>query len=220
MNDNLSARGEFLVYQTEDGNVKLDVRLQNETVWLTQQMMAELFQTTKQNIGQHLKNIFSEGELLEDAVVKKFFTTAGDGKKYKTNFYNLDTTISVGYRVKSLIATRFRIWATQRLKEYLVKGFTMDDERLKNPPVAGSATPDYFDEMLQRIRDIRASERRMYLRVKEIFAMAGDCDPSWPERATCVLCPRRLRQAVTASTVVTALPMIRIDVFSMASGRL
>jgi hypothetical protein len=144
-------------------------------------MMAELFQTTKQNIGQHLKNIFSDGELLEDAVVKNFFTTAWDGKKYKTNFYNLDAIISVGYRVKSLIATRFRIWATQRLKEYLVKGFTMDDERLKNPPVAGSAAPDYFDEMLARIRDIRASERRMYLRVKEIFAMAGDYDPSWSE---------------------------------------
>jgi hypothetical protein len=181
MNDNLHPKGELLVYQTEDGKVELDVRLENETVWLNQQLMADLFQTTKQNIGQHLKNIFSEGELHEDSVVKKFFTTAGDGKKYKTNFYNLDAIISVGYRVKSLIATRFRIWATQRLKEYLVKGFTMDDERLKNPPVAGSAVPDYFDEMLARIRDIRASERRMYLRVKEIFAMAGDYDPSWSE---------------------------------------
>ena len=181
MNDNLPAKGELLVYQTEDGNVKLDVRLENETVWLTQQLMADLFQTTKQNIGQHLKNIFSQGELDEVSVVKKFFATAGDGKKYKTNFYNLDAIISVGYRVKSLTATRFRMWATERLKEYLVKGFTMDDERLKNPPVAGSAVPDYFDEMLARIRDIRASERRMYLRVKEIFAMAGDYDPSWSE---------------------------------------
>jgi hypothetical protein len=181
MSGNLPATGEFLVYQTEDGRIKLEVRLENETVWLTQQLMSELFQTSKQNIGQHLKNIFDEGELELNSVVKKFFTTATDGKKYETNFYNLDAIISVGYRVKSSVATRFRIWATQRLKEYIVKGFTMDDERLKNPPVAGSAVPDYFDEMLERIRDIRASERRMYLRVKEIFAMAGDYDPSWSE---------------------------------------
>jgi len=175
------AGGEVLVYQSEDGRIKLEVRLEDETVWLTQQMMAELFQSTKQNIGQHLKNIFEEAELDQTAVVKNFFTTAADGKKYNTNFYNLDAIISVGYRVKSTVATRFRIWATQRLKEYIVKGFTMDDERLKNPPVKGSIVPDYFDEMLERIRDIRASERRMYLRVKEIFAMAGDYDPSWSE---------------------------------------
>lgn len=181
MSENLPAKGEFLVFQTEDGRVKLEVRLENETVWLSQQLMAELFQTSKQNIGQHLKNIFDEGELAQDSVVKKFFTTAADGKNYETNFYDLDAIISVGYRVKSRIATRFRIWATQRLKEYIIKGFTMDDERLKNPPVVGSAVPDYFDEMLERIRDIRASERRMYLRVKEIFTMASDYDPSWPE---------------------------------------
>lgn len=176
-----AGKGELLVYQTDDGRVKLEVRMENETVWLTQQTMAELFQTTKQNIGQHLKNIFEEGELVQKSVVKSFFTTAADGKRYSTNFYNLDVIISVGYRVKSLIATRFRIWATQRLKEYIIKGFVMDDERLKNPPVAGSAVPDYFDEMLARIRDIRASERRMYLRVKEIFALAGDYDPSWAD---------------------------------------
>lgn len=180
MSDNLPAIGEFLVFE-EGGRIKINVRLEDETVWLTQQMMAELFQTSKQNIGQHLKNIFDEGELLQESVVKKFFTTAADGKNYETNFYSLDAIISVGYRVKSHTATRFRIWATQRLKEYIIKGFTMDDERLKNPPVAGSGVPDYFDEMLERIRDIRASERRMYLRVKEIFAMAGDYDPSWPE---------------------------------------
>ena len=180
MSDNLPTAGEFLVYE-EGGRIKINVRLEGETVWLTQQMLADLFQTSKQNIGQHLKNIFDEGELDLNSVVKKFFTTAADGKKYETNFYNLDAIISVGYRVKSLLATRFRIWATLRLKEYIVKGFTMDDERLKNPPVAGSAVPDYFDEMLERIRDIRASERRMYLRVKEIFAMAGDYDPTWLE---------------------------------------
>jgi len=184
MTDNLPVKSEFLVYQTEDGCVKLDVRLDNETVWLTQQMMADLFQSSKQNISHHIQSIYDEGELLPDATVKKYLTVQKEGARQvrrDLDYYNLDMIISVGYRVKSLIATRFRIWATQRLKEYIVKGFVMDDERLKNPPVAGSAIPDYFDEMLERIRDIRASERRMYLRVKEIFAMAGDYDPSWPE---------------------------------------
>ena len=184
MTDNLPVKSEFLVYQTEDGRVKLDVRLDNETVWLTQQMMADLFQSSKQNISHHIQSIYDEGELLPDATVKKYLTVQKEGARQvrrDLDYYNLDMIISVGYRVKSLIATRFRIWATQRLKEYIVKGFVMDDERLKNPPVAGSAIPDYFDEMLERIRDIRASERRMYLRVKEIFAMAGDYDPSWPE---------------------------------------
>jgi len=176
--------GELLLYQTEDGQVKLDVRLQDETVWLTQPLMAELFQTTQQNISQHILNIFEEGELTQEATHKKFLSVRREGNRRvqrSLDFYNLDMIISVGYRVKSLIATRFRIWATQRLKEYIVKGFVMDDERLKNPPVKGSAVPDYFDEMLARIRDIRTSERRMYLRVKEIFAMAGDYDPSWSE---------------------------------------
>ena len=176
--------GEFLLYQTEDGQVRLDVRLQDETVWLTQPLMAELFQTTQQNISQHIRNIFEEGELTQEATHKKFLSVRREGNRdvqRSLDFYNLDMIISVGYRVKSLIATRFRIWATQRLKEYIVKGFVMDDERLKNPPVKGSAVPDYFDEMLARIRDIHASERRMYLRVKEIFAMAGDYDPSWNE---------------------------------------
>ena len=184
MSDNLPEKGELLVYQTDDGRVKLDVRLENETVWLTQQMMAELFQTTQQNISLHIRNIYEEGELAPERTHKKFLSVQQEGERQvrrNLDFYNLDMIISVGYRVKSLIATRFRTWATQRLKEYLIKGFTMDDERLKNPPVAGSAVPDYFDEMLARIRDIRASERRMYLRVKEILAMAGDYDPSWSE---------------------------------------
>jgi hypothetical protein len=121
--------GQFLVYQAEDGKLKLEVRFEGETVWLTQQHMAELFQTTKQNIGQHLKSIFAESELLQNSVVKDSFTTAADGKNYATRFYNLDAIISVGYRVKSAVATRFRIWATQRLREFIVKGFTLDDER-------------------------------------------------------------------------------------------
>jgi hypothetical protein len=184
MSDELPEKGELIVYQTEDGRVKLDVRLEDESVWLTQQMMAELYQTSKQNVSHHIQNIYEEGELQPEATVKKYLTVQQEGTRQvrrNLDYYNLDMIISVGYRVKSLIATRFRIWATQRLKEYIVKGFTMDDERLKNPPVAGSAVPDYFDEMLARIRDIRASERRMYLRVKEIFAMAGDYDPSWAE---------------------------------------
>ncbi|MDA8407146.1 MAG: virulence RhuM family protein [Deltaproteobacteria bacterium] len=176
--------GEVLVYQTEDGRVKLDVRLVDETVWLTQQLMAELFQTSKQNISYHVQSIYEEGELAPEATVKKYLTVRREGNREvrrELEYYNLDIIISVGYRVKSLIATRFRIWATQRLKEYLIKGFIMDDERLKNPPTKGSLIPDYFDEMLARIRDIRSSERRMYLRVKEIFAMAADYEPSWSE---------------------------------------
>ncbi|MCD4811437.1 virulence RhuM family protein [bacterium] len=184
MGNNLPSNGEFLIYQTDDRQVKLDVRLKNETVWLTQQMIAELFQTTVPNISMHIKNIYNEGELQPEATVKDFLTVQQEGNREvqrKLTYYNLDMIISVGYRVKSLIATRFRIWATQQLKEYLIEGFVMDDERLKNPPVKGSAIPDYFDEMLARIRDIRSSERRMYLRVKEIFAMAEDYDPSWKE---------------------------------------
>lgn len=183
MSDNLPAIGEFLVYE-EGGRIKINVRLEDETVWLTQQMMAELFQSSKQNISHHIQSIYDEGELSPEATVKKYLTVQQEGTRQvrrNLEYYNLDMIISVGYRVKSSVATRFRVWATQRLKEYIVKGFTMDDERLKNPPVAGAAVPDYFDEMLERIRDIRASERRMYLRVKEIFAMAGDYDPSWPE---------------------------------------
>ena len=169
-----SGKGQFLVYEAEDGQVKIDVRLEDETVWLTQQLMAELFQTTKQNVGQHLKKIFSEGELSENSVVKKFFTTAADGKKYKTNFYDLDAIISVGYRVKSHVATRFRIWATQRLREYIVKGFVLDDERLKNP----DQPFDYFEELIRRIQDIRTSERRFYQKITDIYATSIDYDPT------------------------------------------
>jgi hypothetical protein len=147
--------GELLVYRAEDGRVTLDVRLEDETVWLTQQMMAELFQSSNQNISHHIQAVYEEQELEPEATVKQFLTVRQEGKRQvrrNLDYYNLDMIISVGYRVKSLVATRFRIWATQRLKEYIVKGFVMDDERLKNPPVPGSAVPDYFDEMLERIR--------------------------------------------------------------------
>lgn len=168
------AKGQFLVYQAEDGRTKIDVRLEGETAWLTQAHMTELFQTTKQNIGQHLKNIFEEGELSEISVVKDFFTTAADGKKYRTKHYNLDAIISVGYRVKSTVATRFRIWATRQLREYIVKGFVLDDERLKNP----DQPFDYFDELLKRIQDIRTSERRFYQKITDIYATSIDYDPT------------------------------------------
>lgn len=179
--DIASQRGEVLLYQTEDGKTRLECRFEDDTLWLSQAMLCELYQKSKATISEHLKNIFEDGELAEDSVVRLFRTTAADGKTYRVKHFNLDAILAVGYRVRSQRGVQFRRWASERLKEYLVKGFTMDDERLKNPPVAGSGVPDYFDEMLERIRDIRASERRMYLRVKEIFAMAGDYDPSWPE---------------------------------------
>ena len=166
--------GQFFVYQTQDGKLKIDVRFEGETVWLTQQHMAELFQTSKQNIGQHLKSIFAEGELVQDSVVKDSFTTAADGKNYATRFYNLDAIISVGYRVKSAVATRFRIWATRLLREYIVKGFILDDERLKNP----DQPFDYFDELMRRIQDIRTSERRFYQKITDIYATSINYDPT------------------------------------------
>jgi hypothetical protein len=164
--------GEIILYQTEDGQTKLEVRLEDETVWLTQQQLATLLQTSKQNVGQHLKNIFAEGELSEISVVKNFFTTAADGKKYQTNFYNLDAIISVGYRVKSHVATRFRQWATRHLREYIIKGFVLDDERLKQ-----AGTGNYFDELLARIRDIRSSEKVFWRKVLDIYATSIDYDP-------------------------------------------
>lgn len=176
--------GEIIFYQSEDGSIRLETRLDNETLWLTQQQMAELFQTTVPNISMHVKNVFEEGELQPEAIVQDFLTVRQEGSRQvqrSLSHYNLDMVISVGYRVKSLLATRFRIWATQQIKEYIVKGFVMDDERLKNPPVAGSSAPDHFADLLARIRDIRTSERRMYLRVREIFSMAADYEPSLPE---------------------------------------
>jgi len=163
----------LILYQTEDGRTHLQVRLENQTVWLSQNQMAELFQTTKQNVSLHIQNIFEEGELAENSVVKDYLTTAADGKNYQTKFYNLDAIISVGYRVKSQRGTQFRIWATQRLREYIVKGFAMDDERLKQAGGGG-----YFDELLARIRDIRSSERVFWRKVLDIYATSIDYDPS------------------------------------------
>lgn len=168
--------GEMFLYKSDYGTVKLNGLIYQESLWLTQAAIAELFNTTKQNIGQHIKNIFNSLELDENSVVKKFFTTAADGKSYETAYYNLDLIISVGYRVNSVQATQFRIWATKVLHEYLQKGFALDDERLK---LAGKPFgKDYFRELLERVRSIRASERRVYQQITDIFAECSiDYDP-------------------------------------------
>ena len=168
---------QIIIYQTEKGETKLEVRLENETVWLTQKLMAELFQTTISNINIHLKNIFDEGELDPKATIKDFLIVRLEGnRKVNRNieYYNLDAIISVGYRIKSAIATRFRQWATTHIKEYIVKGFVMDDERLKNPDLPF----DYFEELLKRIQDIRTSERRFYQKITDIYATSTDYDPT------------------------------------------
>jgi hypothetical protein len=201
MTEAASPAGEFLLYQTEDGRTRVECRFVEDSLWLPQSGMAELFQTSKQNVAKHLKAIFADGELVQDSVVNQWLTTASDGKNYRVAYYNLDAILSVGYRVRSQRGTQFRRWATERLREYLVKGFTLDDERLKNPPVAGSGVPDRFDELLERIRDIRASERRMYLRVREIFAMAADYSPSLPETTRFFqIIQNKLHFAVTGKT--------------------
>lgn len=170
-------KSQIIIYQTENGETKLDVRFQDETVWLTQKLMAELFQTTSQNITIHLKNIFEEGELEEEATCKDFLQVQKEGNrevKRKQKFYNLDAIISVGYRIKSHVATKFRQWATQHLKEYIIKGFVLDDERLKNPDLPF----DYFEELERRIQDIRTSEKRFYRKITDIYSTSVDYDPT------------------------------------------
>lgn len=167
--DREHGKGQFLVYQSEDGKLKLDVRLEGETVWLTQQLMAELFHTTQQNISLHILNVYEELELSPEATHKKYLSVRMEGKrevKRLLDYYNLDMIISVGYRVKSHVATRFRIWATQQLTEFIRKGFLLDDERLKNP----DHPFDYFEELERRIQDIRTSERRFYQKITDIYA--------------------------------------------------
>jgi hypothetical protein len=163
---------DLILYTTEDGKSRIQLRTDEQTVWLTQLEMADLFDATKQNISLHLKNLFEDGELIENSVVKESLTTAVDGKEYQTKLYNLDAILAVGYRVRSPRGVQFRRWASTVLKEYLLKGFVMDDERLKNP----DGRPDHFDEMLERIRDIRASEKRFYQKVRDLFALSTDYD--------------------------------------------
>ena len=165
-------KNNIMIYMSKDGNVQVDVNILGDDIWMSQDVMANLYDTTKNNISMHLKNIFDEGELEKDSVVKKFLTTASDGKKYNVLHYNLDAIIAVGYRINSKKATEFRIWATKVLKEYMVKGFVLDDERLKN----NGGSP-YFEELLARIRDIRSSEKIFWRKVLDIYATSIDYDP-------------------------------------------
>lgn len=168
---------QIIIYQAEDGNIKIDVRLENETVWLTQKLMAELFQVGVNTINYHVKEIFNEDELAPEATIRKFRIVQKEGNREvarHVDFYNLDMIISVGYRIKSHVATRFRQWATRQLREYIVKGFVLDDERLKNP----DQPFDYFDELLRRIQDIRTSEKRFYQKITDIYATSVDYDPT------------------------------------------
>ncbi|VED45275.1 Putative DNA-binding protein in cluster with Type I restriction-modification system [Raoultella terrigena] len=176
--------GEFIMFASGDGRVRVECRFELDTIWLSQASMAELYNKDVRTINEHLINIFSDGELGQNSTIRKFRIVRREGKRQvsrEIDHYNLEAILAVGYRVRSPRGVQFRQWATQTLQEYLIKGFVMDDERLKNPPVGPSAVPDYFDEMLERIRDIRASERRVYLRVREIFALAADYQPSLKE---------------------------------------
>jgi hypothetical protein len=166
-------KSEIILYQTEDNRTRIEVRLENETVWLTQAQLSDLFQRERSVITKHIRNIFEEGELLEEAVCANHAHTAADGKTYQTVYYNLDVIISVGYRVKSHRGTQFRKWATQRLREYIVKGFTLDDERLKE----GGTRNEYYDELLRRVREIRVSERNFYRKICDIYQTSVDYDP-------------------------------------------
>ena len=164
--------GEILIYQNQEGSIKVDVRLEEETVWLTQAQLCVLFQKSKATISEHIKNIFTEGEIDEKSVVRNFRTTASDGKNYDTYFYNLDVIVSVGYRVQSQQGTQFRIWATQRLKEFIIKGFTLNDDRFKS-----GTSMNYFNELQNRIREIRLSEKFFYQKIKDIYTTSIDYNP-------------------------------------------
>lgn len=195
---------EFLLYETEDGHTRVECRFIDDSLWLTQALMAELFKVTVPTVNEHLKTLLAEGEIQPEATIRKFRMVRQEGARQvnrQIDHYSLDAILAVGYRVRSARGTQFRRWATERLREYLIKGFTLDDERLKNPQVGGSSVPDRFGELLARIRDIRASERRMYLRVREIFAMAADYAPTLPETTRFFrVIQNKLHYAVTGHT--------------------
>lgn len=176
MNNELNEQNNFIIYTSENGKTKVNVKINNETVWLSLEQLSELFQRDKSTISRHIKNIFEEGELQRNAVVANFATTATDGKTYQVDYYNLDVIISIGYRIKSIIGVRFRMWATERLKEYMIKGFAIDDERLK-----GNGGGNYWKELLDRIRDIRSSEKVLYRQVLDLYATSIDYDPKSEE---------------------------------------
>ena len=192
----------IVLYRTDDGQTRIECRFGNESIWLTQALMAKLFQLTVPTVNEHLKGIYADGELEQEATVRKFRIVRTEGSRQvarQIEHYSLPVILSVGYRVRSPRGTQFRKWATERLTEYLVKGFVMDDERLKNPP--GPGVPDYFDELLARVRDIRASERRVHLRVREILALAADYDPTVPKTRTAFqIVQNKLHFAATGKT--------------------
>ena len=175
---------EILIYQSSNGKVKLDVMLENDTIWLSQKQLCELYGKSKSTISEHIKAIFEDEELEPNSTVRKFRTVQKEGDRdiqRDTQYYNLDVIIALGFKVRSRSGVQFRKWANSMLKEYIIKGFVIDDDRLKNPVIGDVKAPDYFDELLHRIKDIRASEKRVYLRTREIFKLAGDYDPSWSE---------------------------------------
>lgn len=191
----------MIIYTSDDGNTRINLRVEADTIWLSQLEIAELFQTTKQNVSLHAKNIFEEGELHPDSVVKDSLTTASDGKNYRTQLYHLELILAIGYRIRSPRGTQFRQWATRHLKEFLVKGFVMDDERLKNPGAL-----DYFDELLARIREIRASEKRFYQKVRDLFALSSDY--SITEKETHVFFAEIQNKLLFAASGLTAAELI------------
>jgi hypothetical protein len=193
---------DLILYTTEDGRSQIKLRAKDETVWLSQREMSQLFDVSTDNVGLHLKNIFADGELEENSVAEESSVTAADGKNYLTKLYNLDAILAVGYRVRSPRGVQFRRWASTILKEYLLKGFVMDDERLKNP----DGRPDYFDEMLERIRDIRASEKRFYQKVRDLFALSSDYDKT--DKATQVFFATVQNLLIFAVTRKTAAELI------------
>ena len=198
----MEERQDIIIYRTADGRASVALYARDGKIWLNQQQMAELFATSKQTISYHVINILKERELNEFSVVKEYLTTAADGKNYNVVFYSLEMIIAVGYRVRGLRGTQFRQWATEHLTEYLVKGFTMDDERLKNP----DGRPDYFDELLARIRDIRASEKRFYQKVRDLFALSSDYDKT--DKATQMFFAETQNKLLYAVTHQTAAELI------------
>jgi hypothetical protein len=192
----------IIIYHTADGKANVSLYAKDGTVWMNQNQLAELFDTSKQNIGQHIANILKDSELNENSVVKDYFTTAADGKEYRVTFYSLEMILAIGFRVRSKRGTQFRIWANTTLKEYMVKGFAMDDQRLKNP----DGRPDYFDELLERIRDIRASEKRFYQKVRDLFALSSDYDST--DKATQMFFAETQNKLLYAVTGHTAAEII------------
>lgn len=202
MDKGMDQEQNIIIYRTADGKASVALYAKDGKIWLNQQQMANLFATSKPNISMHIANILKEKELIKDSVVKNFLTTAADGKSYNVVFYSLEMIIAVGYRVRGLRGTQFRQWATEHLTEYLVKGFTMDDERLKNP----DGRPDYFDELLSRIRDIRASEKRFYQKVRDLFALSSDYDKA--DKATQMFFAETQNKLLYAVTQLTAAEII------------